>query len=257
MCLALVRMGFSLGFVAGAPLGGVLAQTIGSAGLLGVLGLSQIIVAGAAPFVLPETGARRQGRRQGGGVRGDRWPLVLFCIAGLLVMSSDQAKTLFLPLRLTQDLHFLPSTVGILFGFQAILELGTMPLAGRVADKIGLAPVLLVTFALPIPYLLAVSSTSNVALLFALQILQATAVAGFSALAFAQAQSLAPGHEGFATTLYGAGFSASRFTTGLFVGGMAQWVGIAGSLRLSALPVLLGCLLLIVTMRKRPAAVVA
>jgi hypothetical protein len=63
---------------------------------------------------------------------------------------------------------------------------------------------------------------------------------------------LAPGREGFATTLYGAGFSASQFAAGLLVGGMAQWAGIAGSLRLCAVPVALGCLVLLVALRRRP-----
>gem|GEM_PF-2089219 len=250
--MSFVRMGFSLGFVAGAPLGGVLAQALGYPGLLAVLGISQVAIAAMALFVLPETGERAQGSHEEGVARGSLRPLVLFCLAGLLVMISDQAKTQFLPLRLTDELHMLPSTVGLLFGFQAMIELGTMPLAGLIADKIGLAPVLMVTFALPIPYLLVVSSTSNLAVLFALQVVQATAVAGFLALAFVQAQALAPGREGFATTLYGAGFSASRFAAGLLVGSMAQGVGVAGSLQLSAVPVLLGCLLLAISLR-RPA----
>jgi SET family sugar efflux transporter-like MFS transporter len=251
--MSFVRMGFSLGFVAGAPLGGILAQTLGYAGLLGALGVGLLVVAGLAPFVLPETGGHSAAAGRARTVRGSMWPLVIFCLAGVLVMISDQAKTQFLPLRLTQQLHFMPATVGALFGFQALLELISMPLAGRIADRIGAAPVLLVTFALPVPYLLGVSSTTNVALLFALQLLQASAVAGFSALAFVQAQALAPGREGFATTLYGAGFSASQLTAGLLVGGMAQWVGVAGSLRLSAVPVVLGCLLLAGSLRGRAA----
>jgi MFS family permease len=102
----------------------------------------------------------------------------MFCLAGTLVMISDQAKTQFLPLRLTQQLHLQPSSIGLLFGFQAVLELLTMPLTGRLADRLGMTPVLLITFALPIPYLLGVSSATSLGPLFALQILQASAVAG-------------------------------------------------------------------------------
>jgi hypothetical protein len=112
----------------------------------------------------------------------------------------------------------------------------------------------LVTFALPVPYMLGVSSTTNVSLLFALQALQATAVAGFQALAFVQAQALAPGREGFATMLYGAGFSESGLVAGLLVGSAAQQVGIAGSLRLSIVPVVIGWILLAVVLRRRGAS---
>jgi SET family sugar efflux transporter-like MFS transporter len=252
--MSLVRMGFSLGFVAGAPLGGIVAQAVGYNGLLGVTGVSLLAAAGVALLVLPAIGAKLPAHDRLAPVRGSLGPLALFCLAGMLVMISDQAKLQFLPLRLTQQLHLSPSTVGLLFGVQAVLELIAMPLAGRVADTIGLAPVLLLTFALPVPYMLGVSSTTNVSLLFALQALQATAVAGFQALAFVQAQALAPGREGFATTLYGAGFSASGLVAGLLVGGAAQHVGIAASLRLSVVPVVIGWMLLAVVLRRRDAS---
>ncbi len=251
--MSLVRMGYSLGFVAGAPLGGILAQAAGYNGLLRVIGGSTAVVAGVVLFALPATKKRTTAHDRPMPARGTPWPLILFCLAGLLVMVSDQAKTQFLPLRLTQQLHLSPATVGLLFGVQAALELITMPLAGWAADKIGIAPVLLLTFALPIPYMLGVSAATNIALLFALQPLQAAAVAGFNALAFVQAQTLAPGREGFATTLYGAGFSASRVATGLLVGGTAQQIGIAGSLRLSVVPVVIGWALLAAGLRRSAA----
>jgi SET family sugar efflux transporter-like MFS transporter len=251
--MSLVRMGYSLGFVMGAPLGGILAQAAGYDGLLRIIGLSMIVVAGIALPVLPATNNKTPVDHKVVAARGSLWPLILFCLAGLLVMMSDQAKIQFLPLRLTEQLHLQPATVGLLFGVQAALELIVMPLAGRIADRVGLAPVLLLTFALPIPYMLGVSSTTNLTLLFALQGLQAAAVAGFNALAFVQAQTLAPGREGFATTLYGAGFSASRVATGLLFGSIAQQVGIAGSLRLSVIPVVIGWLLLVVGLRYKPA----
>jgi MFS transporter, SET family, sugar efflux transporter len=250
--MSLVRMGYSLGFVIGAPLGGVLAQATGYDGLLQVIGLSMVVIAGIALPALPVTNNRTPTDHKVAPTRGSLWPLILFCLAGLLVMMSDQAKIQFLPVRLTDQLHLRPATVGLLFGVQAALELIVMPLAGWIADKVGLAPVLLLTFALPIPYLFGVSGTTNFALLFALQGLQAAAVAGFNALAFVQAQTLAPGREGFATTLYGAGFSASRVATGLLFGGIAQQVGIAGSLRLSVVPVAIGWLLLVVGLRYKP-----
>jgi SET family sugar efflux transporter-like MFS transporter len=252
--MSLVRMGFALGFVAGAPLGGIVAQAVGYSGLLSMIGISLLAAAGAALLVLPATGAKPPAHDRLVPVRGSLGPLAIFCLAGMLVMISDQAKLQFLPLRMTQQLHLSPSTVGLLFGVQALLELIAMPLAGRIADTIGLAPVLLVTFALPVPYMLGVSSTTNVSLLFALQALQATAVAGFQALAFVQAQALAPGREGFATMLYGSGFSASGLVAGLLVGSAAQQVGIAGSLRLSIVPVVIGWMLLAVVLRRRGAS---
>src|SRR6185312_3484135 len=150
--MSLVRMGYSLGFVAGAPLGGVVAQAAGYNGLLRVIGLSMAAVAGLVLLVLPTTAKKTPGSERIVPARDSLWPLILFCLAGLLVMVSDQAKTQFLPLRLTEQLHLSPATVGLLFGVQAALELITMPLAGRAADTLGIAPVLLLTFALPIPY---------------------------------------------------------------------------------------------------------
>jgi SET family sugar efflux transporter-like MFS transporter len=176
-------------------------------------------------------------------------PLLLFCLAGTLVMLSDQAKSQFLPLRLTQQVHLAPSTVGLLFGAQAVIELATMPLAGWLADAAGLAPVLLLTFAMPVPYLLGVSVATGTGTLLALQAVQATAVAGFASLGYVQAQRLAPGREGLATSLYGSAYSASQLAAGLIVGGMAQQAGIAGALRLSTIPVVLGCLLLVSVLR--------
>jgi SET family sugar efflux transporter-like MFS transporter len=136
-----------------------------------------------------------------------------------------------------------------LFGVQAVLELATMPLAGWLADAVGLGPVLIVTFAMPVPYLLGISTATGTPALLALQMIQATGVAGFESLAFVQAQRLAPGREGFATSLYGSSFSASQLAAGLIVGVAAQRAGIVGALRLSAVPVLLGCLLLLAVLQ--------
>jgi hypothetical protein len=52
-----------------------------------------------------------------------------------------------------------------------------------------------------------------------------------------------------ATSLYGSAYSASQLAAGLIVGGMAQQAGIAGALRLSTIPVVLGCLLLVSVLR--------
>ncbi len=247
--MSFVRMGFSLGFATGAPLGGVVAGAVGYVDLITVTGLLLLALAGLAWWLVPASSAPAARRERTPASLVSMAPLLLLCLSGMLVMLSDQAKSQFLPLRLTQQVHLPPSTIGLIFGVQAVLELASMPLSGWLADAIGLGPVLVATFALPVPYLLAVSVATSTPALLALQIIQATAVAGFESLAFVQAQRLAPGREGFATSLYGSGFSASQLVAGLLVGATAQQAGIAGALRLSAVPVMLGCLLLVAVLR--------
>ena len=99
---------------------------------------------------------------------------------------------------------------------------------------------------MPVPYLLGVSSVSNLPVLFALQALEAAAVAGFSGLAYVEAQRQAPGREGFATALYSSGYSAARLATRVLVGSASQLVGVAGGLRLGAVAAFVGWGLLLV-----------
>jgi SET family sugar efflux transporter-like MFS transporter len=157
----------------------------------------------------------------------------------MLVMMGEQTKSQFLP----------PGDVGLLAGAQALLELITMPVAGRLADRIGLAPVLAITFFLTVPYRLGVSTTTNLPLLVGLQLLEAAAVAGFNGLAYVEAQRRAPGQEGFGISLYSSGFPAATLATGLLIGGTSHVVGIAAGLRLGALVALVGWGLLLGTLR--------
>jgi MFS transporter, SET family, sugar efflux transporter len=245
----LVRMGFALGYAVGAPLGGLAAQTVGYAALaigvgilvFGLLAVALVLLPTIRPAVVREGSPAVR--------RGPPRPLLLFCLAGMLVIMGEQAKSLFLPLRLTQGLHLPPADVGLLAGAQAALELVMMPLAGRLADRLGLAPVLALTFFLPVPYLLGVSTATGLPLLVGLQLLEAAAVAGFDGLAYVEAQRLAPGQEGFGVNLYSAGWAAATLATGLLIGGGAQVVGIDAGLRLGALAALVGWGLLLTTHR--------
>jgi MFS family permease len=133
-------------------------------------------------------------------------PLLRFRLAGMLVLMGEQAKSQFLP----------PADVGPLAGAQAALELLMVPPAGRLADRIGLAPVLAITF-LPVPYLLGVGTATSLPLLAGLQPLEAAAVAGFG------------------IGLYSAGWAAATLATGLPTAGAAQLVGSGAGLRLGAL----------------------
>lgn len=245
-----VRIGFALGFAAGAPLGGLAAQEWGYAAPALSAGVMQFGLAAAAFLALPSGRGGTAGLARPLPTRGVPASLVLFCLAGILVMMGEQAKSQFLPLRLTQQLHLPPTEVGLLFGAQAAMELAILPLAGYLADRIGLAPALLITFSMPAFYLLGVSTATSVPVLFGLQLLEAAAVAGFSGLAYVQAQRLAPGREGFGVALYSSGFSAARLATGLVVGSASQVVGIAGGLRVGAVAALFGWLLLLVALRR-------
>jgi MFS transporter, SET family, sugar efflux transporter len=144
----------------------------------------------------------------------------------------------------------------LLAGAQAALELITMPLVGRLADRLGMAPVLAITFFLPAPYLLGVSTATGLPLLVGLQLLEAAAVAGFDGLAYVEAQRLAPGQEGLGISLYASSWAAATLASGLLIGATAQAVGIDAALRLGALAALVGWVLLLVTLRaqRRPAA---
>ena len=252
-----VRMGYSLGYAAGAPLGGLAVQTWGYAAL--TIGAGTLVFGlVAAALFLPNVRPATIGKGAPAVRRGLPRPLLLFCLAGLLVIMGEQAKSLFLPLRITQGLHLPPADFGLLAGAQALLELIMMPVAGRLADRIGLAPVLALTFFLPVPYLLSVSTATGLPLLVGLQLLEAAAVAGFDGLAYVEAQRLAPGQEGLGVSLYASSWAGATLASGLLIGATAQVVGIDAGLRLGALSALAGWGLLLVTFRaQRPAPLAA
>jgi SET family sugar efflux transporter-like MFS transporter len=247
-----VRMGYALGFALGAPLGGVIAQSWGYATVALLVTAGELGLAVAVGFSLPALRpAAHDHAIPTDRVRGLSISLWLFCAAAVLVMMAEQAKLQFFPLRVTQELGMPPGTVGVIFGVQATLELGILPLAGWLADRAGLVPLLLITCLAPVPYVFGLSTATQLPVLLGLQVLGATAVAGYSGLAYVQVQRLAPGREGFALTLYSSGFAAATLATGLLIGGAVQLVGVSGGLRTATLPAFAGWVLMVLVLARR------
>ena len=251
----LVRMGYSLGYAAGAPLGGLAAQAWGYAALAIGAGILMVGYVAVALFLLPNV--RPAPARQGAPAarRGLPWPLLVFCLAGLLVIMGEQAKSLFLPLRITQGLHLPPADFGLLAGAQAALELLTMPLVGRLADRLGMAPMhgdhLLLAGALPARRQ---HGDRPAAAGRAAQCWRRPPWPASTAWPTSRRSGSRPGQEGLGISLYASSWAAATLASGLLIGATAQVVGIDAGLRLGALAALVGWVLLLVTLRaqRRP-----
>jgi MFS family permease len=189
----LERSAFSLGFLAGPVLGGVVVSVSGypvvfrAAALVLVVafffGRSQLTDPGRQHSAKPPTLARLAPR--------EVILIVLLGLTGVCLMAGDTGRSMFLPIFLTRTLHLPVQDVSWAFSLTVVGEMICMPLAGVMADRFGATRVLAVgaigqagfffllsqsdryweILLLQLFYALVVSTTTGVAIVFSQQIL--------------------------------------------------------------------------------------
>lgn len=209
----LERAGFSLGFLAGPVLGGLVVSFGGYSNVFRVAGIILAIAAFVGGFSLRDLGARtRAGSPRAQRLRSRELALVgLLALVGICLTAGDTGRSMFLPLYLTKTLHLPVVDVSWAFSATVLGEMIFMPMAGMMADRWGAIRVLIgggigqaifffvlslstrywEILILQLLYAFVVSTTTGVAIVFSQQILSARRM-GLATTTYQQMRGLAP-----------------------------------------------------------------
>jgi MFS family permease len=202
---SLARTAFSLGFLFGPVLGGILVASIGYPGLFlltGGLTLGASLWAWRQVRDVPhsvETAARA-----GRPMRGTEWMVLgLLAATGLLLFAGDTGRMTFLPLYLTGRLGYPVTAVSWLFSVSVVAELVLMPWAGALADRYGVQRIMMAGAIGQVVFFVGESVATAYAAILLLQILYAFVVSTSTGVAILFAQNSMGRHRmGLTTTTY-------------------------------------------------------
>ncbi len=257
---SVVRTGYSFGWVVGPVLGGVAA---GQLGYRAAIAASAVVALAALVPLWALRGVRRP--RVGGrdaraaaderlGSSGGRrsWGrpgLWIFAAASLLALTAEAVRLTYLPILAVDRLGVGLDVFGVLLALAPAIELVAMPVAGVLADRWGMKPMLAVGFGLGAAGSAAFATSSGLGGLVAGQALNACFIAIMLGLGMTYAQQQHPSGAGFATSVFFGAQALSVATGGLIGGGSAAVLGLPSMFLVPAGLCVAGGLLLLVTPR--------
>lgn len=258
--VAVMRMAMALGWIVGPLIGAVLGTVWGLRPLLLATGISlllslvPLIGVKAAPVATATTGAGGAPTRPAPALAADTTtdpivavtlapspgprrargaslaPLLLFTGIYVLIMCGETVKLAYLPLYLDGRLHADAALRGAIIGLQPLVEVALMPLAARLADRFGMAPVLFTGAGMAVAAHLSYASAEQfdlpIAALIAGQFFMAGVIATFGVLGVTVAQRFQPDRVGLASSVFLSAFAINAAVGG-FVGSLgASWLGL-------------------------------
>jgi MFS transporter, SET family, sugar efflux transporter len=253
--MSTVRTGYSFGWTLGPVLGSLVA---GWAGYRVAFALTATLFLSA---LIPLAGLRvrraRQGRedRRGTGLARPReMPgvrLGVFGLVCLLVLSGETVRLAYLPIFATDRLGMGLGQFGTLMALAPLTELAAMPLAGMLADRVGLSRVLVAGFALGACGYLLFGGGGSAWSLYLGQVLHACMIAVVFGLGVTYAQRLSPGSAGLAGSVFFSAQSLSALTGSLLGSGGVWLVGLPGMFFMPAAVLAVACALFVWNDRAR------
>ena len=211
-----IRTAWSFGFVFGPVLGSALAT---------VAGIRAAFIVAAALYLLclvPLQGltiavparARATGERSPGTGRAPR-RLLAFTALCALSLCGQTFRNTYLPLHVTTHLGGSMATVGLLMAISPVVELLTLPLAGVLADWVGLGWLIGAGLAIAAVEYVVVAASTAMWQLYLTQAMDACVVAVLLGLGLTYAQRLSPERPGLASSLLFSAFNLSGIVGGL------------------------------------------
>jgi len=255
----LQRTAYSFGWLIGPVVGGLLVERIGYRGVFFTSGGLFFVGALWAWLQLSDKAHERTRKRVVS--RQLRLPevglLALLFLMGLLLFAGDSGRIMFLPLYLTDRLHASPSVVSLAFSLTVLGELLFLPIAGRVADRVGVVGVLSAGIAVQALFFFGLSVSGTYWEILLLQVPYAFVVAASSGVAVVFAQgSMSSERTGLTTSAYLVSFGLAPLVNILLLelgSGAGRLNRVFDALALSACGAL-ALVLLISRMRRRAAA---
>lgn len=248
--IAIMRTAMAFGWVVGPVLGAVLGAALGLRPLLFLTGLS--ILVSIVPLIGVRTPPVRPGRaspirsaaddpaelgapdRASTGstvvaVRRSMAPLLLFTAIYILIMCGETVKLAYLPLYMDRTLGMDAGIRGAIIGLQPLVELPLMLFAAKLADRFGVARVLLGGAVMAVGAHVAYASADAVAqpilLLILGQLLMAGVIATFGVLGITVAQRLLPERVGTASSVFLSSYALNAALGGFLGSVGAAWLG--------------------------------
>lgn len=233
---AIVRAQIAFAWVAGPPAGFLLAGYWGftfaygvATGLFAVVGLASL-------KLLPRLDARESAIKEGKNAEAIAIPLapltpqvkrsLLFCLVGFSLMwGANNAYLISLPLHLKDNLDIGTSWSGWIMGTCAFLEVPFMLMAGYLAARVKLLPMLRFAGAAALILYSGVFFASHLWQLFVLQIFNAIFIGVLAGLGVSVIQDMLPGRSGSASALYTNTTHMGNLLSSLMVGLVADYFG--------------------------------
>jgi len=230
--MSTVRTGYSFGWTLGPVLGSLVAGWAGyrlAFALTAVLFLSALIP--LAGLRVRRTQRDNEGRRGTGPARPKEKPgvrLAVFGLVCLLVLSGETVRLAYLPIFATDRLGMGLGQFGALMAVAPLTELAVMPLAGVLADRVGLSKVLVAGFTLGACGYVLFGGGGSVWSLYLGQVLHACMIAVVFGIGVTYAQRLSPGSAGLAGSVFFSAQSLSALTGSLLGSGGVWLIGLPG-----------------------------
>ena len=216
--ISTIRMGFTLGWVVGPVLGSVVGGLFGLRTVLfmtAVLAALQLVpmIGVRAPRFVPEASAGE--RPTPVASRRALLPLLAFCVLAMVAVCGDTVKFAYLPLYMSEQLHLPPATRGAVIALQPVCELALMPLAARLAGRVGAMRVVMGGAACAAAAYVCYATSSSVVGLVVAGVLLSAMWAALAGLGVSVAQQLYPEGVGVASSTF-----LSSLVFGSTVGGL-------------------------------------
>lgn len=247
--VAAMRMAMAFGWIIGPVIGAVLGAVIGLRPLLLATGVSILLsivpligartarpAPGPAPAPQDETlplvaeGAAEPLTAPAPARTPSMVPLLLFTGIYVLIMCGETVKLAYLPLYLDGELHVDAGVRGAIIGFQPLVEVALMPVAAKLADRFGIAPVLFTGAAMAVGahacYASADAFAQPLAPLIAGQVLMAGVIATFGVLGVTVAQRFHPTRVGMASSVFLSAFAINAAVGGFLGSVGTAWLGL-------------------------------
>ncbi|MFF5235167.1 MFS transporter [Dactylosporangium sp. NPDC000521] len=221
--VSMVRMALTTGWVVGPATGAFLAAHTSLRTMLlatAVATLAQIVPLGnlkTSPAAAPAAAASAPGPR----LRA-MLPLLAFTGLYVLVYAGESIKYAYLPIYMTDQLHYPAALSGAVIGIQPLVELILMPVAVLVARRIGMMRLMVIGAAFGVAANVCFATTGTAAGLFAGQVLMGGVWGIFAGLGIIVAQDLLPTAVATASAVF---LSSTAVSSAL--GGAAGGIGAA------------------------------
>lgn len=229
---AIMRAQIAFAWVAGPPVGFLLASQFGFAVNYGVAAVLFIVVAIASFQLLPRLSPKlRQGGQDGTTMAmaplsaAVKKSLVLCALGFSLLWGVNNAYLISLPIHLKDNLHLEAQWMGWVMGTTAALEVPFMLLAGHYASRFRLITLVRCAGIAALLLYVGVYFATELWHLFALQLCNAIFIGVLAGLGVSVIQDLMPGRSGAASGLYTNTTHIGNLFSSLMVGIVADYFG--------------------------------
>ncbi len=214
---SIVRSTIALAWVAGPPLGFLSFYHFGIHLHYQLMGLCYFVVAVLAVLFLPKLVVLEQAPQTPPVLGRGRWAIVVGVVAFSLLYATNQGYVRSLPLYLDQYLQVETVYAGYLLGLAAAIEIPLMIIAGWLAGRGELLPLIRVGAIAAVVFYFGIWLADDLWQLFVLQFLNSTFIGFVSGLGASWFQDKIPGRAGSASALYISTSSAGTVLGSIFI----------------------------------------